>query len=37
MGCTLNDIKIIRVGRERINDIEPLWKALHAHHATISH
>jgi ribosomal protein S18 acetylase RimI-like enzyme len=26
---------IIRIGRERLDDIEPLWKALFAHHASL--
>jgi ribosomal protein S18 acetylase RimI-like enzyme len=27
---------IVRAGRDRINDLEPLWKELHVHHAAIT-
>lgn len=27
-------ISVTRVGSERIDDLEPVWKALHEHHAT---
>ena len=30
------NIQIFRVGRERLNDLEPLWKALHTHHVTVT-
>ena len=29
------DIRIERVGAERVGDFEPLWKALHEHHLTV--
>ncbi len=29
------DIRIARVGAERIDDFERLWKALHEHHLTV--
>ncbi len=36
MPHSSNDIQILRVGRERINDLEPLWQALHTHHAVVA-
>ncbi|MGN6557515.1 MAG: GNAT family N-acetyltransferase [Solirubrobacterales bacterium] len=29
-------MRVYRAGPERLNDIEPLWKEMHEHHATIS-
>ena len=29
------DVRIERVGAERVADFEPLWKALHEHHLTV--
>jgi GNAT superfamily N-acetyltransferase len=29
------DVRIERVGVERVADFEPLWKALHEHHLTV--
>jgi GNAT superfamily N-acetyltransferase len=28
--------EIVRAGRERIDDLQPLWESLHEHHATIA-
>jgi ribosomal protein S18 acetylase RimI-like enzyme len=30
------DIRIVAAGAERIDDLEPLWKAMHAHHAQVT-
>lgn len=30
------DINVFNAGIERLDDVEPLWKALHEHHAGIS-
>jgi GNAT superfamily N-acetyltransferase len=29
-------MRIVRAGRERIDDLQPLWESLHDHHATIA-
>ena len=29
-------MQIVRVGIERIDDLQPLWESLHEHHATIA-
>ena len=29
-------MQIVRVGSERIDDLQPLWESLHEHHATIA-
>lgn len=31
----MDEIRIVRAGPERIDDLEPLWKALLAHHRSI--
>lgn len=31
----MEDLRIVRAGPERIDDLEPLWKSLHAHHRTV--
>jgi GNAT superfamily N-acetyltransferase len=29
-------MRIVRAGRKRIDDLQPLWESLHEHHATIA-
>ena len=29
-------MRILRAGRERIDDLQPLWESLHEHHATVA-
>ena len=36
MRTQSDEFNIARAGSERINDLEPLWKALHHHHAAIA-
>jgi ribosomal protein S18 acetylase RimI-like enzyme len=36
MGPVQFKFNIIRAGRDRIDDLEPLWKELHVHHAAIT-
>lgn len=31
-----SQVRILRAGRERLPELEPLWKALHRHHARIT-
>ena len=31
----MTEIGIVRAGPERIDDLEPLWEALHAHHLSV--
>jgi ribosomal protein S18 acetylase RimI-like enzyme len=32
----VDELRITRHGRERLDDVEPLWLALHAHHSEVS-
>ncbi|GHO64129.1 hypothetical protein KSC_030210 [Ktedonobacter sp. SOSP1-52] len=36
MPSSLDELHILRAGSERIADLEPLWKSLHTHHATVA-
>jgi ribosomal protein S18 acetylase RimI-like enzyme len=36
MPQSSNDVQISRAGRERIDDLEPLWDALRSHHVAIA-
>lgn len=36
MSSRLDELHILRAGSERIAALEPLWKALHKHHATVA-
>jgi len=32
----VGDVAITRAGAERIDDLEPLWQAMHAHHRSVA-
>jgi len=36
MAYSKNDVQIFRAGRERLDEIGPLWKALHTYHASVA-
>ncbi len=36
MPSTDSDLRIVQAGHERIDDVELLWKALHAHHVAVA-
>ncbi len=36
MTTQLEKFQIVRTGIERIHELEPLWKALHKHHAEVA-
>ncbi len=32
----MSDVRVTNVGSERVDELEPLWAAMHAHHASLA-
>lgn len=31
----MDGVRIVKAGRKRVDDLEPMWRALHSHHLTV--